>query len=147
MKVLLQRVSEASVSVEGERVGAIGRGLLLLVGLDATDTDAELEKLAKKVLDYRVFPDEAGKMNRCVTDVAGQLLVVSQFTLSADCRKGNRPSFTTAMPPEQAEPTFQRFVTTLKQLAPALTIETGRFGATMRVSLVNEGPVTFLLQA
>ncbi len=145
MRVLLQRVAHAEVVVEGERVGAIGRGLLLLVGIAASDTDAELDWMARKCVQLRIFPDDEGKMNRSVLDVGGEVLAVSQFTLYADLKKGNRPSFIGAGPPEQAARLFERFVGLLSaQLGRP--VPTGRFGADMKVSLLNDGPVTLWLE-
>jgi D-aminoacyl-tRNA deacylase len=137
---LIQRVTEAAVSVEGEVVGAIGKGILALVGVEKGDTEAEAARLAQKVLAYRIFPDGAGKMNLSLQDVGGRLLAVSQFTLVADTNSGTRPSFTGA-PPAQGETLFNKFVENAKAHA------TGRFGAHMQVRLVNDGPVTFWLRA
>lgn len=145
MKVLLQRVTQARVEVASELVGSIDRGLLLLVGLEKNDTDAMLPKMAEKLLNYRVFPDEEGRMNLSVKAIGGGILAVSQFTLAADCSKGNRPGFSTAMAPEQAEPMFNALVEIFRQAAPQLHIATGRFGASMQVHLCNDGPVTFML--
>jgi len=145
MLVLIQRVSEARVHVENETVGEIGAGLLALVGMEPGDTDAQLQRMAERLLGYRVFSDDAGKMNRSLRDTAGGLLLVSQFTLAADTRSGTRPGFSTAAPPEEAERNFNRFVAICREKhAPG--VETGRFGAHMVVSLVNDGPVTFLLR-
>ncbi len=145
MRVLLQRVTEAEVRVDGEVVGAIGPGLLLLVGIHGRDTDAELEWMANKCAALRIFADEAGKMNRSVKDVGGECLVVSQFTLFGDARKGNRPSFIEAGPPEMAAAACDRFA---RMLADRLgrPVPTGRFGAEMQVGLVNDGPVTLWLE-
>ncbi len=145
MRALIQRVSTARVDVDGETVGEIGPGLLVLLGLDADDARANGEKLLDKVLAYRVFGDDEGRMNRSVTDVGGGVLLVSQFTLSADTRKGLRPSFSSAMPPAEAEALFAELLAYLGEKHP--TVATGRFGADMQVSLVNDGPVTFLLEA
>lgn len=144
MKAVLQRVSEASVEVSGETVGAIGRGLLLFVGADSTDSERNADSLADKCLGLRIFEDEQGKMNRSVMDVDGQILAVSQFTLSADLSKGRRPSFGSAMEPKAAERLYNYFVEKLKD--SKLVIKTGSFGARMKVSLINEGPVTFVLE-
>ena len=144
MKIVLQRVSEASVEVSGETVGAIGRGLLLLVGADSNDDEKKAEYLADRCLGLRVFEDDAGKMNLSVLDIGGQILAVSQFTLAADISKGRRPSFTSAMPPEKAEQLFDYFVKELKN--SGLTVQTGEFGAKMKVDLINDGPVTFVLE-
>lgn len=144
MIALIQRVRRADVTVGTEVVGAIGSGMLLLLGVEAGDTSAELRKLADKVLKYRLFSDEAGKMNLNVQQAGGQLLVVSQFTLAADTNSGLRPSFTPAARPEVAEPMYLQFVAYCR--AQGLTVATGQFGADMQVSLVNDGPVTFWLQ-
>ena len=144
MRIVVQRVREARVEIAGETVGRIGQGLLLLVGIAEGDTMAEVELLAKKVAQLRIFSDEAGKMNRSVQDIEGGVLSVSQFTLYGDCRKGNRPSFVNAARPETAEPLYD----TLNQLLRTqygLPVETGRFGADMQVSLLNDGPVTILM--
>jgi D-tyrosyl-tRNA(Tyr) deacylase len=141
---LLQRVSQASVVVDGETVGAIGQGLLVLLCAERNDTSREADMLLSKLLSYRVFSDEAGKMNRSVTDVAGGLLLVPQFTLAADTQSGTRPSFTPAAPPEEGKRLFDYFV--YKARARHTVVETGRFGAHMQVSLTNDGPVTFWLQ-
>jgi D-tyrosyl-tRNA(Tyr) deacylase len=146
MRVLLQRVSQASVEVAGETVGQCGAGLLLLVGIGPDDDQATLLRMADKLLNLRIFPDDAGKMNLSLLDVEGQILAVSQFTLFADSRKGRRPSFVGAAPPEQASAMFDEFVALLKQ-GGAGKVETGRFGAHMEVSLVNDGPVTIWLDS
>lgn len=144
MKALLQRVTEASVTVDGEKVGAIGPGLLVFLGVEPDDGDAEVDWLAGKVLALRIFPDADKPMNRSVTDVGGELLVVSQFTLAADTSRGNRPGFSSAAPPELAETVYEAFVAALQ--ARGASVVTGRFGADMQVTLVNDGPVTFLLE-
>jgi D-tyrosyl-tRNA(Tyr) deacylase len=145
MLCLIQRVSQASVTVDDETVGQIGPGLLALVGIEPGDDEPQLVRMAERLLGYRVFADEAGKMNRSLRDTGGGLLLVSQFTLAADTRSGMRPSFTTAAPPAAAEQAFNRFVTICREKhAPG--VETGRFGAHMVVSLINDGPVTFLLR-
>ncbi len=143
MKSVLQRVARAEVRVEGALVGSIERGLMLLVGVAEGDTDADADTLAAKVATLRIFEDDAGKMNLAVTDVSGSVLAVSQFTLLADTTRGRRPSFTLAMRPPEAERLFERFCTALR--SHALRVETGRFGASMQVELVNDGPVTILL--
>ena len=145
MRALLQRVSTASVTVGGECVADIGQGLLVLLGLDKGDDQAAAERMLDKLLAYRVFADAEGRMNCSVVDVAGGVLLVSQFTLSADTRKGLRPGFSTAMPPEQAEQLYKYMLAQLK--ARHASVEAGIFGADMQVSLVNDGPVTFLLEA
>lgn len=142
---LLQRVSEASVEVEGELIGAIGRGLLVLVGVQPEDTPARAERLLERLLGYRVFPDTEDRMNLCLRDIGGGLLLVPQFTLAADTRKGRRPSFTSAAPPEQGRALFEHLVGRARALHPE--VASGRFGAEMRVALVNEGPVTFWIEA
>ena len=144
MIVLLQRVTQASVVVDGETVGAIGSGLMVLLCAERNDTEREVDLLLSKLLSYRVFADEAGKMNRSVADVAGGLLLVPQFTLAADTQSGTRPSFTPAAPPEEGRRLFDNFVA--KARARHAVVETGHFGAHMQVSLTNDGPVTFWLQ-
>jgi len=143
VKVLLQRVSQAAVDVAGERIAEIGPGLLALVGVAPEDGDEQIRWLADKTLGLRIFPDAQKPMNRSVMDVGGELLVVSQFTLTADTSKGKRPGFSTAAPPAMAEQVYLGFVTELEKSMP---VQTGRFGADMQVSLVNDGPVTFLLE-
>lgn len=145
MLVLIQRVTQASVQVDGAVVGQIGPGLLALVGMEPGDTDAQIARMADRLLGYRVFADEGGKMNRSLGDTGGGLLLVSQFTLAADTRSGTRPGFSTAAPPAEAERGFNRLVEICRQ-KHASGVETGRFGAHMVVSLVNDGPVTFLLR-
>ncbi len=143
MRVILQRVSSARVVVAGEVVGEVGRGWLALLGVAHADTAAEATKLADKVAHLRAFPDAEGKMNRSVQDVGGGVLVVSNFTLYADCRKGRRPSFIAAARPEQAEPLCRAFADALRALG--VPVGEGRFGADMQVELVNDGPVTIVL--
>ncbi|HEY7309689.1 MAG TPA: D-aminoacyl-tRNA deacylase [Gemmataceae bacterium] len=143
MRAVLQRVSRAAVVIDGETVGAIQRGLLVLLGVAPADTKKEARWLAEKVAGLRVFNDEAGKMNLDVAEVGGGVLVVSQFTLYGDCRKGRRPSFIAAAPPEIAVPLYEAFVNALRALG--LPVATGRFGAMMQVELVNDGPVTLIL--
>jgi D-tyrosyl-tRNA(Tyr) deacylase len=145
MLSLIQRVTRASVVVEGQTVGAIGPGLLALVALEPEDGPTQIVRMAERLLGYRVFGDQAGRMNRSLADTGGGLLLVSQFTLAADTRSGMRPSFTTAAPPEQAERGFNQLVEACRQRHPG--VETGRFGAHMVVDLVNDGPVTFLLRS
>lgn len=144
MIALIQRVTEARVRVAGETVGAIGPGILALVGVERGDGDAEAERLAERVLGYRIFPDAQGRMNRSLVDMGGALLAVPQFTLVADTKKGSRPSFSSGATPEEGRRLFERFVEGARRGART---ETGRFGAGMQVSLVNDGPVTFWLQA
>jgi D-aminoacyl-tRNA deacylase len=145
MRVVLQRVSRAEVRIAGQVTGAIGRGYLLLAGFAHTDDDATLVWMADKVVALRLFPDDEGRMNRALDDVAGDMLVVSQFTLYGDTRKGRRPSFIDAAAPELAVPLYERFVALLRERAPA-QVRTGEFGAMMEVDLVNDGPVTLLLE-
>ena len=144
MIALLQRVSEAAVQVNGEITGEIGRGILALVGVEKGDTEAQADRLLERILAYRIFPDAEGRMNLDVRQVGGGLLLVSQFTLAADTRKGNRPSFTPAAPPDEGARLFDHVVAQARK-AHAQTA-TGRFGADMQVRLVNDGPVTFWLQ-
>lgn len=145
MKVVLQRCKEASVTVQGEVIGSIGQGLMLLVGITHEDTDKEAAYLAEKIAGLRIFEDEEGKMNLSVTDIGGAILSVSQFTLYGDCRKGKRPSFIAAARPEQAEPLYNRFNEMLRE--KGLVVETGQFGANMDVALTNWGPVTIVLDS
>ena len=145
MLALIQRVSRAEVTVEGTVVGAIGPGLLALVGVEPGDGEAQVMRMAQRLLGYRVFDDGEGRMNRSVAQVGGGLLLVSQFTLAADTSSGMRPGFQTAAAPGIAEPLFNRLVGACRSAHPV--VETGRFGAHMTVSLVNDGPVTFLLRA
>ncbi|WP_303907266.1 D-aminoacyl-tRNA deacylase [Thiohalomonas denitrificans] len=141
---LLQRVSEATVRVEGEVVGTIGQGLMVLIGVERGDDEAIADRLLQRLLGYRVFPDEEDRMNRSVTDIAGGLLLVPQFTLAADTRKGMRPSFTPAADPTDGERLFDYL---LEQARSRYSrVQSGRFGADMKVSLTNDGPVTFWLQ-
>ena len=144
MRTVLQRTSNASVSIGGKTVGQIERGFLVLAGFEDADTAEDLEWMAAKILALRVFPDRQGKMNLSVQDVDGRLLVVSQFTLHAKTKKGTRPSFVRAAPPERAIPLYEQFVQVLERLS-GTTVETGEFGADMQVSLTNDGPVTLLL--
>ncbi|WP_288741481.1 D-aminoacyl-tRNA deacylase [uncultured Rheinheimera sp.] len=144
MKALIQRVSSASVTVDQHLVGAINTGLLVLLGVEKDDSEQQLKKLAEKVLKYRVFSDENGKMNLNVQQACGALLVVSQFTLAADTNSGLRPSFSTAAHPELALQLYQDFVAYCRSLG--VEVATGQFGADMQVALVNNGPVTFLLE-
>jgi D-tyrosyl-tRNA(Tyr) deacylase len=143
MRAVVQRVSRASVTVAGEAVGRIDRGLLVLLGVAHADTPAQAQWLADKIVGLRIFPDEAGKMNRGVDEVGGGVLVVSQFTLYGDCRKGRRPSFIDAAPPETAVPLYEWFLNAVR--AHGVPVEVGRFGADMAVELVNDGPVTLVI--
>jgi D-tyrosyl-tRNA(Tyr) deacylase len=145
MRAVLQRVSRAEVSVDGERVASIGRGYLVLLGVTHTDDEADARYIADKIASLRLFEDEAGKINLGITDIGGEVLVVSQFTLYADCRKGRRPSFTDAAPPEMADRLYRRVAEILREAG--LPVQTGVFGAHMQVSLVNDGPVTILLDS
>jgi len=145
LRVVLQRVSRAQVSVEGRLTGSVGAGFLLLVGFRSGDGDEQLAWMADKVLGLRVFPDADGKMNLGLDETGGDLLVVSQFTLYGDARKGRRPSFIDAAPPEVAIPLYERFVALLRARARG-RVETGEFGAHMDVELVNDGPVTLVLE-
>lgn len=146
MIALLQRVSQAAVVVDGDTLGAIGAGLMVLVCAERHDTDAEADALLKKLLAYRVFADEAGKMNRSVADVQGGLLLIPQFTLAADTNSGTRPSFTPAAAPELGRQLFERFVARAQAQHGQDKVGCGRFGADMKVSLTNDGPVTLWLQ-
>jgi D-tyrosyl-tRNA(Tyr) deacylase len=143
MKVLIQRVNQAQVEVEHETVGSIDHGLLALVGIEPADNELICEKMLHKLLNYRVFSDAEGRMNRSLTDVGGGLLLVSQFTLVADTQSGLRPSFSTAAPPAQGATLFEHLVGLARYRHPI--VATGHFGADMKVSLTNDGPVTFLL--
>lgn len=141
---LLQRVTHAHVDVAGETIGRTGPGLLVLLGVEAEDDNAKAERLIERLLTYRIFSDEQGRMNLSLLDVSGGLLLVPQFTLAADTHKGRRPSFATAAPPELAEQMFERAMEVAR--GHPVSVETGRFGADMQVSLCNDGPVTFWLQ-
>jgi D-tyrosyl-tRNA(Tyr) deacylase len=144
MRALVQRVSEASVSVAGQVVGSIGPGLCVLVGVTHDDDAGIADRIAKKVANLRVFADDAGVMNRSLVETGGSALVISQFTLYGDTRRGRRPAWSQAAPPEQAEPLVRAFANRLA--TEGVTVETGRFGAEMRVALVNEGPVTLMVE-
>ncbi|WP_194442222.1 D-aminoacyl-tRNA deacylase [Pseudoalteromonas simplex] len=143
MQGLIQRVKQAKVEVAGEVVGEISQGILLLLGVEKQDTEQSAQKLLHKVSNYRIFTDEQGKMNLSLNDIKGELLVVSQFTLAADTKKGMRPSFSSAGTPEQANTLYEYFIAEAKKAG--LTVATGQFGADMQVSLCNDGPVTFNL--
>ena len=145
VRAVVQRVSRAAVRVDGEAVGSCGAGLLVLVGARHEDTSETAERLAAKIARLRIFPDDEGRFDRSLLDTGGEALVVSQFTLLADTRKGNRPSFTDAAPPEEAEPLVERLADALRALG--VHVETGVFGARMEVSLVNDGPVTIVLDS
>jgi len=145
MRAVVQRVSESSVAVGPEVVGRIGRGLLVLLGVAKTDTEKESDYLSEKIVNLRIFEDEGGKLNRSLMEVGGEMLVVSQFTLLADCRKGRRPSFTEAAEPELATRLYEHFVRQTAKLG--ISVQTGRFQALMAVSLVNDGPVTLIVES
>jgi D-tyrosyl-tRNA(Tyr) deacylase len=146
MRAVIQRVSRAAVRVDGQSVGAIGRGLLVLLGIGKSDTETASDWMIKKLLNLRIFPDDAGKMNRSVTDIDGCILVVSQFTLYGELEKGTRPSFSEAMPPAKAEQFYHEFMTKLRA-ATRLKVAEGKFAAMMDVELVNDGPVTIVLES
>lgn len=145
MRALVQRVSQASVTVEGEIVGQIGGGMLVLLGVGKQDSEKEVAWMAEKLVGLRVFEDDAGKMNLSLQDVGGAMLVVSQFTLYGDCKKGKRPSFVNAAPPETANDLYEKFVTTVR--AKGIEVATGKFRAHMDVALVNDGPVTLWVES
>lgn len=144
MIALIQRVSEAAVHVNGNVVGEISTGILALVGVEKGDSEKQADRLLERVLAYRIFPDEQDRMNLDIRQAGGNLLLVSQFTLAANTNKGNRPSFTSAAPPDEGERLFDYFVEKARSILPGT--QTGRFGADMKVSLLNDGPVTFWLQ-
>lgn len=144
MKAVIQRVTSASVAVEGKTVGAIRHGILVLLGVEKGDQEAQADWLAEKIVGLRIFSDDDGKMNRSLQDSGGSLLVVSQFTLAGNCAKGKRPSFDTAAPPEEGQRLYEYFVQVARRAG--LPVETGIFQADMQVSLVNDGPVTFILE-
>jgi D-tyrosyl-tRNA(Tyr) deacylase len=145
MRAVLQRVTEASVTVDGQIIGQIERGLVVLLGVEQDDTDADAHQLADKTIQLRIFDDAEGKMNLALTDVRGSLLVVSQFTLLGDCRKGRRPSFIQAAAPQLAEKLYETFVAAIG--VQGIPVATGKFRAMMQVQLVNDGPVTILLDS
>lgn len=145
MRAVVQRVRHSHVNVDGTVVGEIGRGLLVLLGVEANDADSDLDYLANKIVSLRIFEDDQGKMNRSVADVGGQVLVVSQFTLLGDARKGNRPSFIRAADPEKGNELYQAFCQRIRERG--IDVQTGRFQAHMEVELVNSGPVTILLDS
>ena len=147
MKFLIQRVSNASVSVNNEITGSINRGFLVFIGVCAEDTKEQADKLIKKMLGLRIFQDENGKTNLSLSDVKGELLLVSQFTLYADCRKGNRPSFIKSGSPDHAEGLYEYIIDSCRKQRPEMKIETGIFGADMKVSLLNDGPFTVMLDS
>lgn len=145
MKIVIQRVSEAHVKVEGKTVGEIGKGLMLLVGIDENDEKADADWLVQKILNLRIFGDEDGKLNLSVKDISGEILCISQFTLIADYKKGNRPSFIKAAKPDKAVPLFDYFKEEMAK--SGLKTESGIFGADMKVSLINDGPVTIVMDS
>ena len=145
MRALLQRVSEAQVRVNGAEIGACGRGLMILVCAMQGDTDEDATRLALKISKLRIFTDDGGKMNRSVLDIAGEALVVSQFTLAADTTRGNRPGFSAAAPPEEGRALYEKFARNLAELG--VPVATGEFGADMKVSLINDGPVTIFMES
>jgi len=144
MIALIQRVSRSSVDVGGTKIAGIGPGMTILLGVFRDDSEAEIERLMKKIPHLRIFADEAGRMNRSLIDIGGEALVVSQFTLAGDLRKGRRPSFDAAMPPLEAKRLYERFCERLAEYVP---VQTGRFGAMMEVEILNDGPVTFILDS
>lgn len=144
MKLVIQRVSNASVTIENEKFSSINRGLLVLFGAAKGDCEDMLEYLAQKLLKLRIFQDENDKMNLSISDIKGEILVVSQFTLCADCKKGTRPSFDTALEPNLAKEYYEKFVSILKN--SGLNVKTGKFGAHMQVELINDGPVTIIIE-
>jgi len=145
MRVVIQRVSEASVKVDNEIVGEIGKGLMLLIGVDESDENTDADWLVKKILDVRVFSDDEGKMNHSIKDINGEILFISQFTLISDHKKGNRPSYIKAAKPDKAIPLFEYFKNEMKK--SGLKTESGIFGADMKVSLINDGPVTLVFDS
>lgn len=145
MRAVVQRVKRASVTIDGTKTAEIGVGFLILLGVHETDTEADAEYLAKKCCGLRVFEDDNGKMNRSVQDVGGTFLVVSNFTLYGDCKKGNRPSFTSAARPETAVPLYEHFISCVRQ--SGIACQTGTFGADMQVELLNDGPVTLIVES
>ena len=146
MKAVIQRVMNSDVQIDGETVGKIGKGLMVLLGVMDGDTKSDADKLVKKIPNLRIFEDENGKMNLSCLDAGGEILVVSQFTLCADCSHGRRPSFIKSAPPEEASALYEYFVAELKS-AGISRVETGKFGADMKVSLINDGPVTIILDS
>ena len=147
MRFLIQRVTKASVSVDGEIIGSIDKGFLVLIGVCAEDTKTEADKLIRKLLGMRIFPDENGKTNLSLDDVGGELLLISQFTLYADCKKGNRPSFIKSGSAKHAKELYEYIIASCRAQKPDMKIETGSFGADMKVSLLNDGPFTVMLDS
>lgn len=146
MRVVVQRVTEASVTIDGETISSINEGLLLLIGITHGDSEKEIDRITRKIVTLRIFDDEKGVMNRSVQDIGGSILAVSQFTLYGNCKKGNRPSYIDAAPGAVSEPLYDAFCDRLEQLLPG-KIQRGRFGADMKVHLLNNGPVTILLDS
>lgn len=146
MRVVVQRVTEASVTINGETISAINEGLLLLIGIRHSDSENEIDRITRKIVTLRIFDDERGVMNRSVQDIGGSILAVSQFTLYGNCKKGNRPSYIDAAPVAVSEPLYDTFCDRLEQLLPG-KIQRGRFGADMKVQLLNNGPVTILMDS
>lgn len=144
MKALIQRVDRASVTIDGELFSQIGQGLLVLLGVEKGDEKLNADKLAEKLVKLRIFEDENEKMNKSLLDVSGEMLIVSQFTLCGDCKKGTRPSFDKSAPPEIANGLYEYFISKIKEYE--VPVQTGKFGAMMKVELVNDGPVTFLIE-
>ena len=144
MKVLIQRVKRASVKIEGELFSSINKGILALVGIEKGDTLEQVKKSAKKIVELRIFPDENDKMNRSLIDIQGEMLIVSQFTLCGDCKKGTRPSFDKSASPDIANELYEKFVTEISSYE--VSTQTGKFGAMMDVELINDGPVTFMIE-
>ena len=144
MRAVIQRVEESSVSIDQKIVGRIHTGLLVLLGVNRQDDEVDADQLAEKISQLRIFEDAHGKMNRSLIDIGGEMLIVSQFTLYGDCRKGRRPSFIKAAPPDQAEILYKRFISKVKRMG--VPVQTGRFGGRMAVSLVNDGPVTLIVE-
>ena len=145
MRTVFQRVTRAQVSIDDKVTGSICKGLVVFVGIRSEDNDSDLQWLAEKIVHLRVFEDEDGKMNRSLTDIGGEMLIISQFTLYGDCRKGRRPGFSTAAPPSIAEPYYQKFIREVE--TKGIQVATGTFQADMQVELVNDGPVTLLLDS
>ena len=143
MKVLLQRVKRASVSIDGTKFSAINKGLLAFVGIEKGDTSEQVDKAAKKVVNLRIFSDENDKMNYSVSDIKGEMLIVSQFTLCGDCRKGTRPSFDNSAPPQIAQELYELYIKKVQEYG--IIVQTGKFAAMMEIELINDGPVTFML--
>ena len=144
MVALLQRVHESWVKVDGQEIGRIGKGLNILLGVMHDDSEADIPKLVKKIVNLRIFPNEAGRFDRSLLDIGGEALVVSQFTLAANVKRGNRPDFTQAMEPKRAEELYEAFV---KELAKKVPVQTGQFGAMMEVGIINDGPVTIVVDS